>query len=393
MANPNVLLYSNLSKYHEICHGGAESSMRVIGEKLAQNGIKTCYFTRGISKFPGIQRKTIDDVDVYFFTPWRWLILKNTFFPKTASWFVRMQRRKVLGNILKKEKIQIVYAYESYPIIFELLIVRKNLGLNFMIVHRIAGLYWAVQIRSGVASASIYEKIFNESDVLNFLSPNSEIMFNKQCQKFGISVNRPRRICCDIGVNFLHFSKRNQLPTNEYFTIICVARFTDYAKRQDLLIEALKMLKVNTVRIWFVGAGKLLDHYKKRASEENLDSWITFHGYVNGKPYSDLLKKADLFALPTDHEGLGKSVLEAMASGVPVLVSDVPPLNTLIAHNQTGFLARNTPESWAETIKYIQQDHDRLIRVAETGHAYARRHFDADQAIHTYMNLFSDICS
>jgi len=285
-----------------------------------------------------------------------------------------------------------VYAYESYPTIYDLLTIKEELNLDFKIVHRIAGLHWAVQIRSGLAPPSLYDKVFNQVNVLNFLVPKSEEMFDEKCRELGFAVTQPRRICCDIGVDFSVFTRRSQIPENRYFTIVCVARFADYAKRQDLLIDALNFMKGDDIRIDFVSDGMLLDHYKKKVSSLKLTSWIHFHGYLKGKAYSDIIKKADLFALPTNHEGLSKSVLEAMAIGVPVLASDVPPIDSYIFHNITGFLAQNTPEKWAEAITFIRQDRERLKRVASAGHEYAKKYFDAGRSIHNYIELFSDIC-
>jgi len=69
---------------------------------------------------------------------------------------------------------------------------------------------------------------------------------------------------------------------------------------------------------------------------------------------SEALSAADFLLLPTHHEGLSYSVLEAMAYGVVVIANDVPGVHCIVEHGQTGFLVKgNSITEYAEIIHKI----------------------------------------
>ena len=63
---------------------------------------------------------------------------------------------------------------------------------------------------------------------------------------------------------------------------------------------------------------------------------IVYHGYISNVPF--MLKKCDVFVLPSYREGTPKSGLEAMASSKPLLLSNVPGCTNLINGNKNGYL-------------------------------------------------------
>lgn len=80
-----------------------------------------------------------------------------------------------------------------------------------------------------------------------------------------------------------------------------------------------------------VGGGRCLQHYKQRVKEIGLEDKVRFTGHISSK--SDLMKelrKADLFLFPTLSEGLPRTVIEAMASSLPCVSSDIPSLRELL---------------------------------------------------------------
>ena len=388
---PNVLIYSRNSTYHKIGCGGAETSLRIIAEKLARQGVKVSYFTNGISRFPGTRKKKINGVDVYFFTPWRWPLLKKRIFPLLASRLIRKQNRMALVRLIKRKNINIVHTYDTYPETFDIIKIRNKYNLQFKIAKRMAGLYWTIQLESHSVRAATIEYVFNNVDLLNFISSGLETLFNEKCEQFGITILDPKKLILDIGVDLDHFTRKNKPIAKNKFSIVCVSRFTSYAKRQDILIDALKLLNHRNIFIEFVGAGKLFEQYKKQILNSPLKHRVTFHGYVTGVKLTDILEAADLFALPTDFEGLGKSVIEAMAMKLPVLVSDVVPLNKYINHNKTGFLVQNKPEKWAEIILKLSEDRKLLSEVAEAGYLFAKNNYNAEINILQYIKAFQNI--
>ena len=74
-------------------------------------------------------------------------------------------------------------------------------------------------------------------------------------------------------------------------------------------------------------------------------------GWVDGEKKENLLKKSQLFVLPSYNEGLPIAILEAMSYGIPVISTDVGSISEVVKDNETGFLIKpGEAESLAKAI-------------------------------------------
>lgn len=388
---PNVLIYSSNSKYLNKSVGGAETSLRLIADKLAKNGINVSYLTGGITRIPGLTKKKINGVNVYFFTSWRWPLFSNRLFPSFAFSIIRKQKRRILARLIKQNNIDIVHTYDTFPETFDIIKLRRDYNLRFKIVQRISGLHWTNQIKGQIIDPETIEHVFNNVDMLNFISSDLKELFYNKCHELGITPVPVNTLVHDIGVDFNYYNGKKKHPANKRFTIICAARFSKRAKRQDLLINAVKKLKGQNIFVEFAGDGEMLKKYKQEIKKASLGHMVNFHGYITKEKLKELLKSSDLFALPTDYEGVSKSMLEAMSTKLPVLVSDIVPLNRYIKNNKTGFLVENEPEKWSEIILKLYGNQRLLSEVAEAGYHFAYENYNADINILKYIEAFQNI--
>jgi glycosyltransferase involved in cell wall biosynthesis len=108
--------------------------------------------------------------------------------------------------------------------------------------------------------------------------------------------------------------------------------------------------------------------------EHNLQRHFTFLG---GSPYSEMPKvmaAADVFVLPSISEGLGLVILEALATGVPVVASRVGGIPDVLIHEYNGLLVKpKDPDVLAEAIMRILSDDKLKKRLIEGGLATIRR--------------------
>ena len=124
---------------------------------------------------------------------------------------------------------------------------------------------------------------------------------------------------------------KNLKKENEKIKLLTVARL-EPPKRVDLLIEATKDL--DDVELHVVGDGSQKD-YLESIKHKN----VVFHGEVDG--FNDF-KDYDIFSLISDSEGLPLSALEAMSSGLPIILSDVGGCFELVEEN--GVLVQNNKD-------------------------------------------------
>lgn len=113
-----------------------------------------------------------------------------------------------------------------------------------------------------------------------------------------------------------------------------------YFKGLPVLLRALRDLKANYFELQIVGDGDLRREYEVLAAEYGLTKHVTFFGNVSDEQLAAVYREADIFVFPSidRSEAFGLAVLEAMASGLPVIASDLPGVRTLVENGQIGFL-------------------------------------------------------
>jgi glycosyltransferase involved in cell wall biosynthesis len=79
--------------------------------------------------------------------------------------------------------------------------------------------------------------------------------------------------------------------------------------------------------------GWLGEEYQQIAGDLGINKDVIFTGYVEGDDMRDLLSHCEFFVMPSLYEGFGTTVLEAMASKTPILVSDLPTLREIAGKN------------------------------------------------------------
>jgi glycosyltransferase involved in cell wall biosynthesis len=105
---------------------------------------------------------------------------------------------------------------------------------------------------------------------------------------------------------------------------------------------------------WFAGeerggSGTFTDHLRQVTAELGLTDRVRWLGFRSDGP--DLLRAADFFLLPSTHEGLPLSVLEAQASGTIALGAPIPGIAEVIEDGSTGFLIPpDAPDRYADAM-------------------------------------------
>ena len=80
---------------------------------------------------------------------------------------------------------------------------------------------------------------------------------------------------------------------------------------------------------------------------------VIFTGMLKGPDRVEALAGADLFALPSDHENFGMSVVESLAAGTPVIVSNEVALSTEVMSGKVGSVVQRDPKSIATAIDFV----------------------------------------
>lgn len=126
-------------------------------------------------------------------------------------------------------------------------------------------------------------------------------------------------------------------PAGDRLTLLYVGRLAP-EKDLHILFEAYLTLPKEIkekVRLVIVGDGPMINELKEKADET-----ILFTGFKKGEALAELYRHADLFTFPSSTETFGNVVLEAFASGTPVLAVNQGGVKEIIRHGETGWLVR-----------------------------------------------------
>ena len=115
----------------------------------------------------------------------------------------------------------------------------------------------------------------------------------------------------------------------------------------------------------------------RRLGIEQQTEWL---GFVRDTP--EFLSKLNVFALPSCHDSIPLSILEAMAAGLPVVATDVDGVRECVLHGKTGFLVRpRDPESLAERLLFLLHRDDLASEMGNAGRRRVGDHFSIESQI------------
>lgn len=122
--------------------------------------------------------------------------------------------------------------------------------------------------------------------------------------------------------------------------LIYVAELS-YRKNQELLINAISMIKnrVPNIKLLLVGRGPLKEKYKEQVNKLGLEGIVEFLGFRTD--ISNLMIISDIAVSSSRQEGLPVNVMEAMATGLPLVVTNSRGNRDLVNHGENGFVVEN----------------------------------------------------
>ena len=134
----------------------------------------------------------------------------------------------------------------------------------------------------------------------------------------------------------------------------------------ELLIKSLSRLKTPFTLI-IAGAGEKAyeEDLKQRIIQEKLQQHIHWAGFVTGHEKNRLLQGSDLFVLPSYSENFGIVVLEALASGTPVITTKDVALSDVIQQYQLGKIIDHDEEKWAQTMACLLSNQTQLTLMGQ----------------------------
>ncbi len=291
--------------------GGGSNACKYILKEFAKKNIEVdlvtsspsnTFETDKIGDGINIYRLPINKKDIHYWTQKEII---------TYSW----KTHGFVKNLMKENKYDVCHAFFGIPCGAIAYLFRKKMPYIVSLRGSDVPGFNARFSFQYIFLNPIIKKVWNEAREVVANSEGLKELALKSAPSQEISVIHNGIDISEFNPDFNKIFKRNE------FRIVCVSRLIE-RKGIRFLLESIGKLKNRDVKLVLVGEGKQEQKLKTLSKKLGVSDKVEFKGYLNHDIIYDIYKNSDLFILPSLNEGMSNALLEAMASGLPVIVTD-----------------------------------------------------------------------
>lgn len=284
---------------------------------------------------------------------------------------------KLMGfyrKLIKKLRPDLVITYTIKPNIYGGLMCRMlripyavnitGLGTAFQndgFVKKLVTFLYKVALKK--AKVVFFENTGNKNVLLNMNVLKEE----QACVLNGAGVNLEEYSFCE-------YPKENQIK------FLFIGRVMK-EKGVDELFEAAERLKKETPDVFFHVVGPMEDDYRARVEELVKKGIIVYHGYQ--KDVKPFLEECHCFVLPSYHEGMANTLLEAGAMGRPLITSRIHGCMEAVEEGKNGYLAeaKNANALLGQMEKFLGLSYEEKKRMGQASREVVQEKFDKKKVV------------
>ena len=354
---------------------GAERQALAQGAELARRGHTVHVITRSVPGYP-----IVDEEHQGIFIH-RW-IKTTTAGPLFGLSFVA----GVMTAITQlNSEIDVIHTHQGLWEAVATGLARSMLGVRPTLVQPASAGYYgeADELRRTRAGPLLRRAILANT---GFAAISAEI--DRQWRELGVAPGRIVRMASGVNVQEFHpgpsMVDADLLPRPR---VIFTGRLHPQ-KNLSLLLEAwAKVVRQSEANLILVGPGNDRQRLIELAASLGISDRVQFVGAVDSP--AEYLRAADIFVLPSVAEGMSNSLLEAMATALPCVVSGIGGNTDLVADGQTGRLvAQPTAEAWSNTILELLENPSEARRLGSAAHQRIDREFALGVVVDRYLELY-----
>ncbi|MCU4675561.1 glycosyltransferase [Catenovulum sp. 2E275] len=214
-------------------------------------------------------------------------------------------------------------------------------------------------------------------------------------QKFNVKSNRLVYIQNGVDLSEVEAQRKKAITIDGYDPEVkrvgFVGQMISRKNIKDILdIFELLYNKNNKIKLFLLGDGDARPELESYSAKLSCKDNIEFLGFREDR--LEWLQSFDIFVMTSLLEGIPRCLMEAMAMGVPVAAYDIPGIDQLITHNETGLLAKlHDKEKLAQYWQDILFDSEKSEFLSRRGMDFVYQHYSAYRMAQEYEALFSKI--
>lgn len=353
--------------------GGMEYCIKAISERLALKGYQVEIFTSNIAH-KKTSTKSISNLSIHYLKAFEFA---HT--PLIPSLFFKLL-------ILPKNFI--MHVHISQPFVPEIV----------WIISKIRNIPYIAHIHSDVGPSGIlgfllplYKRVFLKPVLLSaskIVVPTLDYV-NLISNKYKVSLNK---ICVvPLGIDHTSFYQ-SSINMHKPARLLFVGRL-QIQKNLPLLVKSFHYLVNHSkldVELNIVGDGEDREKIYKLIKALGLTNRIHLLGKLQGKDLYKMYSSSDIFVLTSSYESFGIVLIEAMASGLPIVVSNIPSVRNVVVNEKTGLLSQLSEKDFALNITRILTNSSLQKKLIANGLKEVKK-YNWDNIVLKYQNLYTEV--
>lgn len=206
-------------------------------------------------------------------------------------------------------------------------------------------------------------------------------------------MNPEKTIVFPWGVDLGHFTKKEEREKKDGFVLFCNR---SWETRYGVDVLARAFVKVaqqrDDIRLILLGGGSQGAKLRKIFQNGGVEEYVTFGGQISQTDLPRWYHMADLYISPSHVDGSSVSLMEALACGLPCLVSDIPANKEWVFENQNGWLFRDGDvDQLAEKILAAMNQREKLPEIGRASRSEAEKRADWKKNAAALMEVYTQM--
>ena len=385
----NILLISHFFPPHK---GGIETATYNIAKKLTEKGHEVIVITSKVFRTQ-INYEKVEGFHIYRYKSFNLAELRG--FPQSSSLGFPLKAIIKLKSIIRKHEIQIIHVEgRFFPISF------ISAFLNILIFKK--KMYISIQGRLKFGLTGLIENIFDKTITRYIYSKLSKILcvslsLKRRLIKFRIHDQNLMIIPNGVDIDkFRSIGKGSYLDkylknSIDYKKVVFVGRL-DLQKGVEYLIRAIPNVINNFTNVHFfiLGNGRLEGNLKILAKSIAIEKYVTFIDLIPLEDMPKFYSAADIFCLPSIHEGFPLSIVEALSIGLIIVASNTGGIPEAIIENENGFLFKptNIKQLSVKLLKALNLSQDEIVQIQKNNIQKACRTYSWEKIVDKIIKIY-----
>ena len=225
-----------------------------------------------------------------------------------------------------------------------------------------------------ISPLHFYERVQYKST--KYIVAVSETSKKVLIQHYGINSRKIKVIPDCVNLNkFKPSNQSNEIRQKYGNNILLYSGLMIRRKKIPVLLEAMKNVikEVPDVHLILTGIGPFLNEWKELSISLGIQNNVSFLGFVGEKELLKYYASIDIFVFPSQQEGFGQVIIEAMASGTPVICANIPPMSKIVGNGGLTFKLNN-PINLSEKIIFLLKNREQLNKLRENALKIAKNY-------------------